>query len=181
MEDDNGAPAKKKELHARIRQCIDTLLQTSQESTEKAEAAFAVLRDADCEEAFAALVQVFKAPNAAQWCRERAVDLMYESARGRYNGVLNSIRLMLLEDVMRLYSRFSMSSIAVGGHFALSLPDHFPVSSQHVASVLLGSDPPPSVQAVARRSLPDEESRQDQDSQPQHLRSRLCDSVLDHA
>ena len=115
MEDDNGAPAKKKELHARIRQCIDTLLQTtSQEPTEKAEAAFAVLRDADCEEAFAALVQVFKAPNAAQWCRERAVDLMYESARGRYNGVLNSIRLMLLEDVMRLYSRFSMSSIAVG-------------------------------------------------------------------
>lgn len=120
MEPDSGAPAKKPALVGSIRQCMDVLLHiTSEIETPQAEKAFATLRDADCEEAFAALVQVFKSQNAQQWCREKAVDLMYESSRGRYNSVLNSIRLMLLEDVMRLYSRFSLSSMPVNARLFL--------------------------------------------------------------
>lgn len=71
------------------------------------------LYDMDCEEAFSALIHIYKTESYPRSLREHAIDAVFEQCRGRYNVVINNIRSMLLEYIMKVFVRFSVSSMPV--------------------------------------------------------------------
>lgn len=71
------------------------------------------LYEMDCEEAFSALIHIYKTDSYPRSLREQAIDAVYEQCRGRYNVVINNIRSMLLEYIMKVFVRFSISSMPV--------------------------------------------------------------------
>ena len=74
----------------------------------------------DCEEAFSALIHIYKTDSYSQSLREQAIDAVFEQCRGRYNFVINNIRSMLLEYIMKVFVRFSISSMPVFSFFFLN-------------------------------------------------------------
>lgn len=78
------------------------------------------LYEMDCEEAFSALIHIYKTDSYSQSLREQAIDAVFEQCRGRYNFVINNIRSMLLEYIMKVFVRFSISSMPVFSFFFLN-------------------------------------------------------------
>lgn len=116
MDASTTAPPSKPSLQPTFSQAVATLTRSSA-SPDEIQQALQTLRAGDCEEAFAAMVTLFKSETAPASRREAAIDLLYECSRGRYNGITNHIRLLLLESVMKLLVRFALSSLPVGARW----------------------------------------------------------------
>ena len=124
MDDDVEEPASNPSQTRRINTAISTLQQsvestkstestTSTTCTEKMCTAIDELIQADCAESYAALIRIYKNTTLPTACRAYAVDCLYDASRTRFGGVVGKIRLLLLEYIMKVFVRFSISSMPV--------------------------------------------------------------------
>ena len=114
MDDNISEPASNPSQSAIINESFSTL-QRTKEYTEVVQKAINHLVDADCAESYAALIRIYKTNTLPVLFRAFAVDRLYEASRIRYGGVVNKIRVLLLEYVMKVFVRFSTSSMPVCG------------------------------------------------------------------
>lgn len=73
----------------------------------------------DCSEGYSYLIQLYMNTETSPDNREIAINRVYEGARGVYGGLIKNIQSRLLEYCMKIFVKFSLSSITV--HFNYSL------------------------------------------------------------
>ena len=112
MDDNVSDPASNPSQSTNINASLSTL-QKTKEFTEDVQKAIRNLVDADCAESYAALIRIYKTNTLPALFRAFAVDHLYEASRIRYGGVVGKIRVLLLEYVMKVFVRFSTSSMPV--------------------------------------------------------------------
>ena len=112
MDDNTSEPASNPSQIASVNESFSTL-QRANEFTEIAQKAINHLVDVDCAESYAALIRIYKTNTLPALLRAYAVDRLYEASRIRYGGVVSKIRILLLEYVMKVFVRFSTSSMPV--------------------------------------------------------------------
>lgn len=115
MDDDVAEPASNPSQTRRINTAISTLQQSTELTTctEKMRTAIDELIQADCAESYAALIRIYKTNTLPTACRAYAVDCLYDASRTRFGGVVGKIRSLLLEYIMKVFVRFSISSMPV--------------------------------------------------------------------
>lgn len=67
----------------------------------------------DCSEAFSTLIQIYKNNEYSMNIREVAINTVYDNSRGLYGGLIRNVQLMLLEYCMKIFVKFSLSSMPV--------------------------------------------------------------------
>lgn len=67
----------------------------------------------DCSEAFSTLIQIYKNTEYSMNIREIAINTVYDNSRGLYGGLIRNVQLMLLEYCMKVFVKFSVSSMPV--------------------------------------------------------------------
>ena len=107
MDSDTSQPPSKPSVAQSVRSLVSSATKVSSNDVIER------LYELDCQEGFTALIHIYKTESFPQTLREQAIDAVYEQCRGRYNGVVNNIRSMLLEYVMKVFVRFSISSMPV--------------------------------------------------------------------
>ena len=67
----------------------------------------------DCSEGFSNLIQLYKNTEVSTAIRECAINTVFIHSQGVYGGLVKKIQLMLLEYCMKIFVKFSLSSITV--------------------------------------------------------------------
>lgn len=94
---------------AYLRQIQDSLkvIQTTPETSIPA------IIQLDCSESYSNLIQIYKNLEMPSLVRELAINGVYDGSRGIYGGLIKNIQLLLLEYCMKIFVKFSLSSITV--------------------------------------------------------------------